>query len=57
MSKVFIQYQDIFGHWKHLSMSHHSPSAYKSAQNRASNTGKRHRLVDEDGRLLDLLEP
>ena len=35
----------------------HQPSAYKTAQNRARTTGKRHRLIDASGRLLDLLEP
>lgn len=57
MEKVFIQWQDQFGHWKHLTSSHHPPSAMKSAQNRARNTGKRHRLVNNNGDLLDILEP
>ena len=57
MDKVFIQWCDQFGHWKHYSTSHHPPSAMKSAQNRARNTGKRHRLVNNNGDLLDILEP
>ena len=57
MDKVFIQWCDQFGHWKHYSTSHHPPSAMKSAQQSAKNTGKRHRLVNEDGNLLDLFEP
>lgn len=52
-----IQYQDQFGRWNHYTTMHHQPSAYKTAQNRARTTGKRHRLVDAAGRLLDLLEP
>jgi len=55
--KVNIQYQDQFGKWQHYSSTHHQPSAFKTAQNRAKSTGKRHRLVDESGNLLDLLEP
>tara|TARA_B100000945_G_scaffold280037_1_gene246785 strand:- start:22 stop:195 length:174 start_codon:yes stop_codon:yes gene_type:complete len=57
MSKTFIQWQDQFGHWKHYTMSHHPPSAYRTAKNRAENTGLRHRLIDEDGTLVDLIEP
>ena len=55
--KVFIQFQDQLGHWKHLTMNHHQPTAFKSAKSRAKSTGKRHRLLDENGNLLDLCEP
>jgi|TARA_Y100000114_G_C11716692_1_gene306353 hypothetical protein len=55
--KVFIQFQDQFGHWKHLTMNHHQPTAFKMAKARAKNTGKRHRLLDENKNLLDLCEP
>jgi len=54
--KVFIQWQDQFGHWKPYQMMHHHPSAYKTAVRRTNSTGKRHRLVDQDGRLLDLVD-
>jgi len=55
--KVNIQYQDQFGKWQHYSSTHHQPSASKIAQNRAKSTGKRHRLIEESGNLLDLLDP
>jgi hypothetical protein len=55
--KVIVEYQDQHGYWKRYSSSHHQPSAYKSASNRARQTGKRHRLIDEDGNLLDLITP
>ena len=55
--KVFIQYQDQFGHWRHYSMKHHEPDAFRTAQHRAKMTKKRHRLVDEKNNLLDILEP
>ena len=29
----------------------------QTASSRAKSTGKRHRIVDEDGRLLDLMDP
>ena len=55
--KVHIQYQDQWGIWKHLTTQHHEPSAYKTAVKRADNTGKRHRLVDDNGTLIDLINP
>ena len=36
---------------------HNQADAFRTAQARARSTGKRHRLVDERGQLLDLLEP
>lgn len=39
-----IQWQGPFDRWKHF-------------QANAFRPGKRHRLVDDQGRLLDLLEP
>jgi len=54
--KVDIEYQDQFGRWHHYSSMHHQPSAYKTAQNRAKSTGRKHRLVDDEGNLLDLIE-
>ena len=56
MTKVDIQYQDQFGRWRHLQTKHNAGDAYRSAANRARSTGKRHRLVDEDGTLLDLID-
>ena len=55
--KIRIEYQDQNGRWLPYGTMNHQPSAYRSAKQRAQTTGKRHRLVDEDGRLLDLLEP
>ena len=55
--KVIIQYQDIFQHWKNYTTKHHAPDAYRTAKHRAKMTNKRHRLVDENNRLLDIIEP
>jgi len=55
--KVHLEYQDQFGKWLHYSTMNHQPSEYKSAQTRARSTGKRHRLVDDAGTLLDLVNP
>ena len=55
--KVFIQYQEQIGHWKHNYMKQNEPDAFRTAQNRAKMTKKRHRLVDDKNNLLDILEP
>ena len=52
-----IEYQDQFGIWRRLMQMNHEPSAFRTASTRARSTGKRHRLVDEDGHLLDLIDP
>lgn len=57
MTKIDIQYQDQFGNWKHVQTKHNEGDAYRNAANRARSTGKRHRLVDERGNPLDLIDP
>ncbi len=57
MTKIDIQYQDQFGKWRHLQTKHNEGDAHRSAANRARSTGKRHRLIDQDGTLLDLINP
>jgi hypothetical protein len=57
MPRIVIQWQDQFGRWQRYSEKHNQADAFRTAQARARSTGKRHRLVDEGGRLLDLLEP
>ena len=57
MTRVEIEWQDQFGRWQHFQTKHNEADAFRTAQSRARSTGKRHRLVDEDGRLLDVLEP
>ncbi|MBM5801210.1 MAG: hypothetical protein FJ077_10340 [Cyanobacteria bacterium K_DeepCast_35m_m2_023] len=57
MIRIVIQWQDQFGRWQRFQEKHNQADAFRTAQARARSTGKRHRLVDEAGRLLDLLEP
>lgn len=57
MTRIVIQWQDQFGHWQRFQEKHNEADAFRTAQNRARSTGKRHRLVDEDGRLLDVIDP
>jgi hypothetical protein len=57
MKQIKIQWQDQFGHWQQYQTVHHEANASRTAQKRASTTGKRHRLIDEDSRVLDIIEP
>ena len=52
---VNIEWQDQHGRWHHLQSQQNQTDAYRVAMRRAEATGKRHRLVDGDGRLLELL--
>jgi len=52
---INIEWQDKFGRWHHYQTKQNQADAYRVAKRRAESTGKRHRLVDDDGRLLDLI--
>jgi hypothetical protein len=54
---INIEWQNQDGKWKHFQTKHNQQDAYRVAQRRAETTGKRHRLVDANGNLLDLLNP
>jgi hypothetical protein len=51
-----IEWQDQFGRWHHYQSKQNQADAYRVAQRRTESTGKRHRLVDGAGRLLDLID-
>ncbi|QNI45112.1 hypothetical protein SynRCC2555_01329 [Synechococcus sp. WH 8101] len=53
---VNIEWQDQHGRWHHLQSKQNQTDAYRVAMRRAESTGKRHRLVDDSGRLLELLD-
>ena len=55
--KIIIEYQDQFGKWHRFQEKHNAADAYQVAKNRAESTKKRHRLVDGNGHLMDLIEP
>ena len=55
--KVYVQYQDIFYKWNPYGTFNTELSAYKIATARAKATRRRYRLVDQDKRLIDLVEP
>ena len=54
---INIEGQDRFGRWHRFQEKHNAADAYRVAKRRAESTKKRHRLVDESGNLLDLLDP
>jgi len=53
---IIIKYQDQFGRWHRFQEKHNAADAYRTAKQRAISTGKRHRLVDLAGHLLDLID-
>ena len=55
--KFVLQYQDQFGSWKRWGEKHNEGDAYRSAKARAKATGKRFRIVDGNGNLIDLVTP
>ena len=55
--KFVLQYQDQFGKWHRYQEKHNEGDAYRTAKARAKATGKRFRIVDGDGRLIDLVDP
>ena len=55
--KFVLQYQDQFGKWHRYQEKHNEGDAFRTAKARAKATGKRFRIVDADGRLLDLVDP
>ena len=55
--KVHIEWEDQFRHFHHLQTMNHLPSARRTAEQRARSTGKKHRVIDENGALLDLIYP
>jgi hypothetical protein len=57
MTVVKIQWEDQHGNWQHYGTYHHEASTRKFAQQLAKRTGKRYRLIDANGRLLDLAYP
>ena len=55
--KFVLQYQYQFGKWHRYQEKHNEGDAYRTAKARAAATGKRFRIVDGEGRLIDLVEP
>jgi hypothetical protein len=54
---IKIEWQDQHGNWHHYQTKQNQADAYRVAQRRAEATKKRHRLIDDKGGLLDILDP
>jgi hypothetical protein len=52
---IHIELQNQFGFWHHYQTKQNLQDAYRVAQRRAQLTKKRHRLVDDEGRLIDIV--
>ena len=55
--KFVLQYQDQFGKWHRYQEKHNEGDALRTAKARANATGKRFRIVDGNGNLVDLVFP
>ena len=54
---INIEWQDQFGSWHHFQQRSNQQAAFRSAQQRAKSTQKRHRLIDSNKNILDILNP
>jgi hypothetical protein len=57
MSRSEIFFQNQFGGWEHYQTKHNERDAFRAASARAASTGKRHKILDADGCLIDLIDP
>ena len=57
MNRTEIYWQDQFGRWVHHQTKHNEADAFRVASRRAQSTGKRHKITDSAGNLIDLLNP
>ena len=55
--KFVLQYQDQSGKWHRYQEKHNEGDAYRTAKSRAKAMGKRFRIVDGNGNLVDLVSP
>jgi len=55
--KIIIQFQDQHNYWVRYTEVNHEPTAIKIAKNRAKILKRRHRLVDANGNLIDIINP
>ena len=55
--KFIVQYEDQSSKWHRFQEKHNEADAVRTAKARAKTTRKRFRVVDADGRLIDLIYP
>ena len=57
MPKFHISWQMQFGNWQHYQTKNNEDDTYRVAKRRAKLTGRRHRITNDSGTLLDICEP
>jgi len=55
--KFHIEWMDQHGYWKHYQTKHNQADTFRVMKRRAEATGKRHRMIDDAGNLLDIVSP
>jgi len=55
--KILIEVQDKFGNWRRYGESHNQSSSYRFLSQKSSSTEKRFRMIDTNGRILDIINP
>lgn len=56
MAKFFIEYRDQFFRWHQTHTKHNEADAYRTAKAQANLNGRRYRVVDENRRVLDIID-
>jgi len=54
--KYQVQWEDQFNKWHQYQTMNHLPNAIRTAKSRFNSTGKRHRITDEKGNLIDIIQ-
>ena len=57
MTKFYIESRDQFGGWRPYTTKHNEKDAFRVAARRATQYDIQHRIIDENGRLIDLISP
>ena len=53
--KYYVEFQDQFFKWHQYQTLHNEQNAYRTATERHKSTGKKHRITDEDGHIIDII--
>ena len=56
-TKYVIQWRDAFGEYHNYKIQYEKKFAYKTAEQRARYTNKVYRIIDGDGKLINLFFP
>ena len=57
MKTIHLEFANQHNYWCHYGSYHHLPSLVQQAKQLSRRTGKRYRIIDDDGVLLDLIYP